>query len=203
MVAPPDGQLQRDTYLVNGVNVVLWTVLFAEQAFSYFTGASPLPWQALLSFSVLLLFSLWQFVMIWRRTRRFAVEARGDGLYWRSGRRQRHLDWGDMRGSVVLYLPPKDLFARETFGAIYAALGSQESLIWFSKPREGRAEDTGQQLARIVQARANLPLRNLTAGAMRILGQSERRLAALGARPSRTPSGTRYQATSPRISSPQ
>jgi hypothetical protein len=175
MVASPDGQLQRDTYIVSGVNVVLWTVLFAEQGYSYFQGVSPLPWQALLSFSVLLLLSLWQLVTFWRRSRRFAVEARADGLYWRSGRRQHHLYWDNMRGWVVLYLPPKNLFARETPSAIYAALGSQESLIWFSKPREGRTEDAGQQLARIVQARVNLPLRNLTAGAMRILGQSQER----------------------------
>ncbi len=80
-----------------------------------------------------------------------------------------------MRGLVVLYLTPKNLFARETPGAIYAAIGSQESLIWFSKPREGHTENAGQQLARLVQARVNPPLRNLTAGAMRILGQSENR----------------------------
>lgn len=175
MVAPPDGQLRQESYLVPGVNAGLFSVLFAEQGYSYFQGASPLPWQALLSFSALLFLSLWQLVMIRRRTRRFAVEALGDGLYWRSGRRQRHLPWDDVRGWVVLYLPPKDHFTRETLGAIYAALGSQESLIWFSKPRKGRSEDAGQQLARIVQARVNLPLRNLTAGAMRILGQSQQK----------------------------
>ena len=76
MVAPPDGQLQRDTYIATGVNAALFTVLFAEQAFSYFMGSSPLPWQVLLSFSVMLLLSLWQLVTFWRRTRRFAVEAR-------------------------------------------------------------------------------------------------------------------------------
>lgn len=179
-VTSPQGQLQRREYLLlSGCNTGMLAFLLATQLFTFFIGRRPIPWQILLLFSSLLLFFLWylwQFVATRRNTRKFEVEVRTDGLYWRSGKRQLSLPWDNARGWVVLYLPPKNLFAGTPWSAIHAVIGQHASLTWVSYPERERSEESGDQLVQLVQGHIGLPLRNLTAGAMKIIAQPSRSL---------------------------
>jgi hypothetical protein len=165
-------EVQRWGFATPGVNLGLAAFLFGGQVFPYVIGGRPIPWQLLVVFPLLVALNLWEFIASRYASRPFTVEARADSLRWSKGRRQYHLPWDEARGWAILYLPPKNLFAGAPPSAIYTVIGEHDSLTWLSLPD---AEASGERLAQIIQEHLNLPLRNLTAGAMRIIRQPARR----------------------------
>lgn len=170
-VLSPQREVQRWGSFRPSVNLGFMAFVCGSQVFSFVIGGRPIPWQVLVIFPLLFALYLWDFIVSRYTSRPFSVEARADGLRWGRGKRLRNLPWDEALGWTILYLPPKNLFAEVPPSAIYTVLGEHDSLTWLSLPG---SEASGERLARTIQEHLNLPLRNLTSGAMRIIRQPAR-----------------------------
>ncbi len=161
-VRPLQWRFQRGFKIASGVIAGMLGLFWAAQWIQYASGGT-FPWQAVSFWPLLILLYLGFYFSLNRSSRAIRVTVSNDGLHWHN-----HVQpWAEVRGWYVLHMHPVNTSWTHP-SAAFTVLGQRASLTWLAYPHEVDIHDPGQRLVQLVSSHINVPLRDLTPGAIRI-----------------------------------